>query len=577
MFLWNTGGKPGVANNLLGIGIANQLGTPIAFLYDIPNQPLFGGLKEDALIAETYVRFLDSKDPTWPLLLPMVKSVVKSMDALQAYAKEEWKQEIKSFIIAGASKRGWTSYLTGASGDPRVKAIAPLVIDTLNMPKQMAHQFEAFGGKFSSQIDDYVNRKLVPMPDTPEARKLETIVDPWIYRNKLTMPKMIINGLNDEYWTTDALNIYWDDLKGEKYVLYVPNAGHGLEETTAEGKKNHDRVAATLVGFTKHIVSGKPMPKMTWKHENAKDGPCVTVNCDSVPKAARLWVAEAPTQDFRKAKWSEKPASISKGTVTGTTSPPQKGYKALLAECEFEIDGLRYYLSTQLRLISATDPPDPVPESRYEWRKKHDPNGIGKFYMGREIAHVMGHAAASWLERPEREEEEQPKKLIESLKLQPGMVVADIGAGSGFYSFRIAPLLGDKGKMLAVDIQKEMLDIIRERMKKEKITNIEPVEGKVDDPKLPDGGVDLILMVDVYHEFEQPYEMTEKMVKALKPGGRLVFVEFRLEDDKVPIKLVHKMTEKQVIKEMEAFPTMKYSRTIGVLPWQHVIVFEKKK
>jgi precorrin-6B methylase 2 len=214
-------------------------------------------------------------------------------------------------------------------------------------------------------------------------------------------------------------------------------------------------------------------------------------------------------------------------------------------------------------------------DGRYEWKARHDPNGIGKFYLGREIAHVMGHAAASWLERPEREEEENPRKLLELLKLKDGDVVADIGAGSGYHAFRMAKLVGPKGKVLAVDIQKEMLDIIRNRAKKEGVTNVEPVQGEEADPKLKDESVDVILMVDVYHEFAFPYEMTEKMVRALKPGGRLVFVEFRLEDEKVPIKLVHKMSERQVLKEMAEFKDLKHAGTSDRLPWQHVITFTK--
>jgi SAM-dependent methyltransferase len=214
-------------------------------------------------------------------------------------------------------------------------------------------------------------------------------------------------------------------------------------------------------------------------------------------------------------------------------------------------------------------------ESRYEFRQEHDPNGIGKFYMGREIAHVMGHQGAGWLERPEREMEEKPSKLIELLKFEPGQVVADIGAGSGYHTFRIAKLVGRKGKVYAVDIQPEMLNIIRWRIKKTGLKQVVPVRGTITDPKLPPGSVDLILLVDVYHEFSHPYEMTEAMTKALKPGGRLVFVEFRLEDPKVPILNVHRMTEKQVLKEMEPHPQMRHRRTLGSLPWQHVIIFEK--
>ncbi len=211
----------------------------------------------------------------------------------------------------------------------------------------------------------------------------------------------------------------------------------------------------------------------------------------------------------------------------------------------------------------------------YEFRENHDPNGIGKFYMGREIAQVMGHQAADWLERPEREKEEQPAKLIDALKVKQGEVIADIGAGSGYYSFRLSKLVGDKGKILAVDIQPEMLAIIRKKMKEQKVTNIDPIQGTEKDPKLPAGAVDTILMVDVYHEFDFPFEMTKAMVQALKPGGRLVFVEFRMEDDNVPIKLVHKMTQKQVMTEMEPHP-LRWIKTLDVLPWQHIIVFEKK-
>jgi ubiquinone/menaquinone biosynthesis C-methylase UbiE len=187
----------------------------------------------------------------------------------------------------------------------------------------------------------------------------------------------------------------------------------------------------------------------------------------------------------------------------------------------------------------------------------------------------MGHQGADWLERPEREEEEAPSKLMEALKIKPGAVVADIGAGSGYFTFRLSKKVGPKGKVLAVDIQPEMLDIIRKRMKKGKVENVEPVLGTENDPKLPAKSVDLILLVDVYHEFSEPYEMTQAMVKALKPGGRLVFVEYRKEDPEVPILLVHKMTEKQVLKEMTPHP-LRWVGTSNILPRQHIILFEKK-
>ena len=224
----------------------------------------------------------------------------------------------------------------------------------------------------------------------------------------------------------------------------------------------------------------------------------------------------------------------------------------------------------------AEEPPKKREKPKYEFREDHDPNGIGKFYMGREIAHIMGWQAAGWLERKERVKEEDPEKLLKALEIKEGMTVADVGAGSGYHSFMISPLVGDKGKVIASDIQQQMLDIITKKAKELKVTNIETVKGTTTDPKLPAGKVDLILMVDVYHEFEHPFEMTEKMVEALKLGGRLVFVEFRLEDDKVPITLVHKMSERQVLKEMGAFAEMEHTKTVGTLPWQHVVIFTKK-
>lgn len=212
----------------------------------------------------------------------------------------------------------------------------------------------------------------------------------------------------------------------------------------------------------------------------------------------------------------------------------------------------------------------------YETREDHDPNGIGKFYMGREIAMVMGHQGADWLDRPEREDEEEPGKLMRALKLRPGDVAADIGAGTGYFTFRMAKRVGPKGKVHAVDIQPEMLSIIAHRMKERGVANIELTQGTIVDPKLPKDSIDLILLVDVYHEFSHPYEMTQAMVAALKPGGRLVLVEYRKEDPSVPIKLVHKMSEAQVKKEM-AVHALKWIETNPALPRQHILIFEKVK
>jgi len=212
---------------------------------------------------------------------------------------------------------------------------------------------------------------------------------------------------------------------------------------------------------------------------------------------------------------------------------------------------------------------------RYEFRSDHDPDGTGKFYMGREIAQVMGHQGAEWLERPERNSEEHTEKLVEQLKVRPGDVAADIGAGTGYLSRRLATKVGPRGKVLAVDIQPEMLQLLTNHMAVSGITNVVPILGTVSDPRLQASSVDLVVMVDVYHEFEFPYEMMSAICRSLKPGGRVVFVEFRAEDPQVPIKRVHKMTESQVRKEMSIL-SLTWIETIETLPRQHIIVFGKK-
>lgn len=214
----------------------------------------------------------------------------------------------------------------------------------------------------------------------------------------------------------------------------------------------------------------------------------------------------------------------------------------------------------------------------YTWRKEHDRNGIGKFYMGREIAYVMGFQAAPWLERSEREEEERLSLMVKSLGLKPGMAVADIGAGSGVITLMMADRVGPKGKVFAVDIQDEMLALLDKKLKQLKVTNVELVLGGDKSPKLKPESVDLALMVDVYHEFEFPYEMMAELTKAMRPGGRIVFVEYRKEDPAVPIKEVHKMTQAQVKLEMSRPEFgVTWKETIDKLPIQHIIVFEKRK
>ncbi|MBL8849091.1 MAG: class I SAM-dependent methyltransferase [Planctomycetaceae bacterium] len=225
----------------------------------------------------------------------------------------------------------------------------------------------------------------------------------------------------------------------------------------------------------------------------------------------------------------------------------------------------------------ADEPAASTPAGRYKRRREHDPHGIGKFYFDREIARVMGHQGIAWLERPEREQEERLTLLVDSLGLEPGMVVADIGAGSGVISAMIADRIGADGTVLAVDIQQEMLDALADRCRASGITNITPVLGTVKSPKLDDESVDLAIMVDVYHEFNFPYEMLLAISKSLKPGGRVAFVEYRKEDPQVPILDVHKMSEAQVKLEVDQPEFgLAWKETIDRLPRQHVVVFEKK-
>lgn len=215
----------------------------------------------------------------------------------------------------------------------------------------------------------------------------------------------------------------------------------------------------------------------------------------------------------------------------------------------------------------------PAEEAVHYSTKTPSRDGIGKVYMGREISQVVSQHAIGWLERRDREGEEKPSLVLENLELAPDAVVADIGAGSGYFAFLLAPLVPD-GKVVAVDIQQEMLDFIEAKKKLKKVRNIETLLGTIEDTKLAPGSVDLAIMVDAYHEFSHPREMAESIVNGLKPGGRIVFLEYRGEDPSVPIKPLHKMTVKQVTAEMESVG-MKFVEVRDFLPIQHFLVYQK--
>jgi PhoPQ-activated pathogenicity-related protein len=348
LFLWVTGGSAQPPHVELGMELARKIKAPVAFLYHIPNQPLLEhNLREDDLIAETFVRYLKTRDENWPVLFPMVKSVVKAMDVLQAFGKQEWNGLIDSFIVSGASKRGWTTWLTAAV-DQRVRAIAPVVIDTLNMREQMPRQLKAFGA-YSARLAPYSSRGLLPIPETPEGQRLLSMVDPWSYRDRLGLPKLIVNGTNDFYWATDALNLYWNELPGNKWVVYVPNAGHNLQRQDKPAADRLTDLVNGLAAFSRHQMDGKSMPSMRWKHESVNGKLRLTIDATPAPGAARLWIATAPTQDFRAAKWQPESVPVSDGRVIGEVNPPANGYLAFFGELDYEIDGLKYHLSTQVR------------------------------------------------------------------------------------------------------------------------------------------------------------------------------------------------------------------------------------
>ena len=203
------------------------------------------------------------------------------------------------------------------------------------------------------------------------------------------------------------------------------------------------------------------------------------------------------------------------------------------------------------------------------------PDGIGKVYMGREIAQVMGHSGASWLERPSREAEERTDKLVAQLahRLKPDAVVADIGAGSGYFTFRVAPLV-PRGKVLAEDIDADMLKMIERRKAAAHFANVETILGTTTDPKLPPDGIDAVILVDTYHEWDHPLEMMQAILRELKPGGQVIQLEYRAEDSSVQILPHHKMTVAQARKEMEA-AGLRWVETRDELPQQHLLVYEK--
>ena len=300
----------------------------VSLIWQVPNQPLYGDRTEDALISYTLHSYLQDHDFTWPLLFPMTKSAVRAMDVVQIFSKKEIKRTIGHFIVSGASKRGWTTWLTGAN-DKRVKAIGPMVIDVLNMPVNIDYQ-KVVWGDYSIEIEDYVKLGIAQQFNTAGGSDLVKMVDPYSYRKTLTMPKMIFMGTNDPYWPSDAVKNYIDSIPGDNHICYTPNAAHNLGD-----KKKAFTTLSAFVGTT--VTNGKyPI----CKYAISQDNKTITLKIKSTPDLlvdALIWSADSKNQDFRKQTWSGKSLNAAhKAQITVQVQIPDSGFKAFYVDLKYK-------------------------------------------------------------------------------------------------------------------------------------------------------------------------------------------------------------------------------------------------
>jgi PhoPQ-activated pathogenicity-related protein len=323
------------------VHLAGALRAPVAIVRQVPFEPLFDGRREDALIAYTFDQFLHTGESDWPLLLPMVKSAAHAMDAVQELARQQWGLPVARFTVSGASKRGWTSWLTAAV-DPRVAGVAPMVIDMLNMKAQIELQRRTFGG-LSEQIKDYEQIHLPERMDSPAGRELVSIVDPYSYRDRLLLPKLILLGTNDPYWPLDALNVYWNGLPGEKHVLYFPNQTHDLRDV--------DRLIGCLAALNRYSARGKALPDVTGAFAERDGRLTLTVRADRTPARVLAWSATSATRDFRQAHWSSRRCRGSGKAYECEARTTAGAYTALYAEAMFHDRGEHgFSLSTTVHI-----------------------------------------------------------------------------------------------------------------------------------------------------------------------------------------------------------------------------------
>ncbi|MDR1963861.1 MAG: PhoPQ-activated pathogenicity-related family protein [Planctomycetaceae bacterium] len=336
------GNKPNDKDKLLARSLAEACGMPLGTLFQVPNQPLLGNFSEDALVGETFLKVMETKDTSWALLFPMAKSAIRALDAIQQSLKQEKQFDIQRFIVTGASKRGWTTWLAAATKDPRIVAIAPIVIDNLNIRQQMKYQVETWGD-FSPSIHDYTDRNLVQMDEAEFSEfreRLWKMIDPYAYRTRLTLPKLLVHATNDPYWAVDATKNYWDDLLGVKYILTVPNAGHSLDQQLP-------KAIMSIAVFVRHAASGGSWYKMDWKLKEQESRYEVVLETEIPDYRTKLWTAVSETKDFRQAKWTSQPVE-NKNANPITIPKPASGHIAFYIEIESKAYGLPFSLTTQV-------------------------------------------------------------------------------------------------------------------------------------------------------------------------------------------------------------------------------------
>ncbi|HID16389.1 MAG TPA: hypothetical protein EYP16_06285, partial [Candidatus Atribacteria bacterium] len=326
--------------------IAESLGMPVSTIYDIPNQPLFDGLREDALVAYTFEKFIKTGNKDWIIFFPMVHSIKKAMDYLSSYFSHYLGVKIEGFILSGASKRGWVTYLV-AQDDTRVKGIIPLSFDNVNFRKTIPHQLEQWG-KYSPDLFDYEKNGILDMLNTPIGKKLLSYVDPWYIRKKIKIPKLIIVGTNDNYWTIDAASFYFDKLWGPEYIYYMPNRGHSLGWDA--------KVFSSIKRFILSVVKRYRLPsfKMTYTYSKEEDKVYFRIKSTKVrPSGASIWYATSYTKDFRKAVFREKPLFFSKSQKEffGWLWLPEMRFMAFYPELKYSKGNSSFYLCAPANIL----------------------------------------------------------------------------------------------------------------------------------------------------------------------------------------------------------------------------------